>query len=69
MRFKPDPTFPDTSTPDRIQVITIAFSQDPDPRQVERRAWQQRVKETFDFAALAALLATPSLRPPHDLPR
>ena len=56
MRVKPDPTFPDTSTPDRIQLIAITFSQDPDPRQVERRAWQQRVKETFDYAALAALL-------------
>jgi len=29
---------------------------DPNPRNVERRAWQQRVKDTFDYAALAALL-------------
>ena len=54
--FKPDPAFPDKSAPDRIQVIAIAFSEDPDPRQVERKAWQARVKQTFDFAALAAMI-------------
>ena len=32
---------------------------DPDPKQVERGAWQTRVKETFDFAALAALIKSP----------
>ncbi len=37
-------------------MIAISFSNDPDPKQIERRAWQQRVKGTFDFAALAALL-------------
>ena len=56
MSFKRDPAFPDYSNPNRIQVITVAFSYDPDPKQVERRAWQTRVKETFDFTALAALL-------------
>jgi hypothetical protein len=56
MSVKRDPSFPDFSTPNRIQVITVAFSYDPDPAQVERRAWQTRVKETFDFAALAALI-------------
>jgi hypothetical protein len=56
MRVKPDPTFPDAATPGRIQMISISFSQDPDARQVERRAWQQQVRDTFDFAALAALL-------------
>ena len=56
MSFKRDPSFPDFSNPNRIQVITVAFSYDPDPKQVERRAWQTRIKETFDFAALAALL-------------
>ena len=53
---KPDPSFPDMTQPNRIQAIAIMFSQDPDPKQVERRAWQQKVKETFDFAALAALI-------------
>ena len=42
--------------PNRIQVITVIVSYDPDPKQVERRAWQARVKETLDYAALAALL-------------
>ena len=54
--YKPDPTFLDANRSDRIQMIAISFSNDPDPKQVERRAWQQRVKDTFDFAALAALL-------------
>ena len=54
--IKRDPAFPDFTAPNRIQSITIVFSTDPDPRNTERRAWQQRVKETFNFAALAALL-------------
>lgn len=54
--FKPDPAFMDTGRTDRVQMIAVSFSEDPDPKQVERRAWQKRVKETFDFAALAALL-------------
>ena len=56
VHFKRDPSFPDFSNPNRIQVITVAVSYDPDPKQVERRAWQTRVKETLDYAALAALL-------------
>ena len=53
---KPDPTFPDFKDPNRIQMIAITFSEDPDSKNVERRAWQQRVKDTFDYAALAALV-------------
>jgi hypothetical protein len=53
---KPDPSFPDRGAPDRVQIIIVSFSRDPDARQTARRAWQQQVKETFDFAALAALL-------------
>jgi len=53
---KPDPTFPDVKDPNRIQMIAITFSVDPDPKNAERRAWQQRVKDTFDYAALAALV-------------
>jgi alpha-tubulin suppressor-like RCC1 family protein len=56
MSVKRDPSFPDFTDPNRVQVITVAFSYDPDPKQVERRAWQTRVKETFDYAALAALI-------------
>jgi hypothetical protein len=51
-----DPAFPDPADPNRIQVISVLISHDPDPKQVERRAWQTRIKETFDFAALAALI-------------
>ena len=53
MSFKRDPSFPDVSSPNRIQVITVMFSFDSDPA---AKAWGARVKETFDFAALAALL-------------
>jgi len=53
---KPDPAFPDFKDPNRIQMIAVLFSADPDPKNVDRRAWQQRIKDTFDYAALAALL-------------
>jgi hypothetical protein len=53
---KPDPAFPDFTDPNRIQRVAIAFSIDPNTRNVDRRAWQQRVKDTFDYAALAALV-------------
>ena len=53
---KPDPSFPDRRDPNRIQLITISFPMDPNAKNTARRAWQQRVKETFDYAALAALL-------------
>lgn len=56
MSFKRDPSFPDFSNPNRIQVITVIVSYDPDPKQIERRAWQTRVKDTLDYGALAALL-------------
>jgi hypothetical protein len=56
MSVKRDPAFPDTTTPNRIQIITVSFSFDPDPAQTARREWQQRFKSSFDFAALAALL-------------
>ena len=56
MGVKPDPAFPDTATPNRIQIITLSFSFDPDPAQTARREWQQRFKSSFDFAGLAALV-------------
>jgi hypothetical protein len=56
MGVKPDPAFPDPTQPNQIQAIAISFSEDPDPKQVERRAWQQKVKASFDYAALSALL-------------
>lgn len=56
MGVKPDPAFPSPGAPGRVEAIAIRFSDDPDPRQVERRAWQRQVKAAFDFAALAALV-------------
>ncbi len=52
----PDPSFPDFREPNRIQVIAVSFSRDPDPQRTERRAWQQRAKDALDWDALAALL-------------
>jgi hypothetical protein len=55
MRVKRDPAFPDTSAPNRIQVITVKFSFGPKPTGAQLD-WQTKTKETFDFAALAAML-------------
>ena len=55
MRVKRDPAFPDTSTPNRIQVIAIVFSFGPKPTGAQLD-WQTKTKESFDFAALAAML-------------
>jgi hypothetical protein len=52
---KNDPALPDFKEPNRIQVISVLFTIDPDPRS-PRRARQQQIKDTFDYAALAALL-------------
>lgn len=56
MGVKPDAAFPDPRGSGRVEAIAIHFPDEPDPRQVERRAWRQRVRERFDFAALAALV-------------
>ena len=56
MAFKADPRFPNYAEPNRIQMIAVAFSMDSAPKPTPRSLWQQKVKETFDFAALAALL-------------
>jgi hypothetical protein len=32
------------------------FSQELDPKQTARKAWNLKTKETFDYAALAALI-------------
>jgi hypothetical protein len=55
MRAKPDPAFPDMSAPNRIQVIAVLFSFGPKPTGAQLE-WQTRTKESFDFAALAAML-------------
>ena len=55
MRVKRDPGFPDASSPNRIQLIAIRMSFGPKPVGA-MLDWQTRVKESFDFAALAAML-------------
>jgi hypothetical protein len=55
--FKTDRTFPDYTDPNRIQLIVVSFAFKADTRTTTPRGtWKQKTKETFDFAALAALL-------------
>ena len=54
-RAKPDPSFPDTTAPNRIQVIAAMFSFGPKPAGVQLE-WQTRTRDAFDFASLVALL-------------
>ena len=57
MAFKPDPSFPDFKDPFRPQVITVNFWSKSDPKDASpRTTWLRGAKETFDFAAVAALL-------------
>jgi hypothetical protein len=55
MKAKRDPSFPDMSAPNRIQVIAVMFSFGPKPAGA-LLDWQTKTKESFDFAALAAML-------------
>ena len=57
MAFKPDPVFPDFTDPFRPQVIIVNFWSKSDPKDDSpRTVWLRKAKETFDFAAVAALL-------------
>ena len=57
MAFKPDPSFPDFNDPFRPQLIAIAFWSKSDPKDNSPRTlWLRKARETFDFAALEALL-------------
>jgi hypothetical protein len=51
--YKADPAFPDMSRPDKLQLITIVFSEDP---RRERGPWMKAAKDGFDWRALAAML-------------
>jgi alpha-tubulin suppressor-like RCC1 family protein len=53
---KPDPAFFDAADPNRIQLITVRFSANKGPSFPQGAAWGEQTKQTFDFAALAALL-------------
>jgi len=55
MRVKRDPAFPDTSSPNRIQLIAVMLSFGPKPSGA-MRDWQNKVKDAFDVTTLAALL-------------
>lgn len=58
MAFKPDPAFPDMRDPFRPQLIMVNFwsKSDPKDQTSPRTQWLRRARETFDFAAVAALL-------------
>jgi hypothetical protein len=53
MAFLPDPDFFDKKNPYRVQLVTVLFSIGKRPGGAE---WMKRAQESFDFAALAALL-------------
>ena len=55
MQAKRDPSFPDRSAPNRIQIIAVTFSFGPKPAGAQLD-WQNKTKESFDYAALAAML-------------
>ncbi len=56
IRVKADPAFPGPKTSNRIQLIALMIAPEPDPAKVDRKAWRERVRQTFDVAGLAALL-------------
>ena len=57
MAWKPDPSFPDFRDPFRPQLIMVNFWSKSDPKDDSPRTlWLRKARETFDFAALAALL-------------
>lgn len=56
IRVKADPAFPGPKTSSRIEVITLMIAPEPDPAKLDRKAWRDRVRQTFDVSALAALL-------------
>ena len=56
MGVKADPTFPDMKDAMRIQMITVMFSFQQDPRRATGPGWGQRIQDSFDFAALAGLI-------------
>ena len=62
LAYKMDPTFPDRRQPGKIQAIVLSALTLAEedilqrPEQAARKAWLDRVKESIDYAALAALL-------------
>jgi hypothetical protein len=62
LAYKMDPTIPNRSQAGKIHVIVVSTSTLAEedilqrPEQAARKAWLDRVKESIDYAALAALL-------------
>ena len=62
LAYKMDSTVPNRSQPGKIYVIVVSTSTLAEedilqrPEQAARKAWLDRVKESIDYAALAALL-------------
>lgn len=62
LAYKMDPTVPNWSQPGKIHVIVVSILTLAEedilqrPEQAARKAWLDRVKESLDYAALAALL-------------
>jgi hypothetical protein len=56
--FKDDPTFWDSSDPNRIQLISVDFwnTQSRETSAAEAGAWMDKVEATFDYQALKALI-------------
>lgn len=57
-QFKDDPTFYDSSDPNRIQLITVDFHQGASAATTyeQAKAWMDKVEATFDYQALKALI-------------
>jgi hypothetical protein len=62
LAYKMDPTIPNRSQHGKIHVIVVSTSRLAEedilqrPEQAARKAWLERVKESIDYTALAALL-------------
>jgi hypothetical protein len=56
IRVKADPAFPGEKTSTGIRLITLMIAPEPDPAKLDRKAWRERIRQTFDVAGLAALL-------------
>jgi alpha-tubulin suppressor-like RCC1 family protein len=56
--YKDDPTFYDSANPGRIQLIALRFlaSSSRDTAAAQVQAWMDQVMNTFDYAALKALI-------------
>jgi hypothetical protein len=56
--LREDPTFWDTSDPNRIQLVIVTFSPTAsrETSYEQAKAWMDKVQASFDYAALKALI-------------